>query len=230
MKPGTPWGESLLRSFCVTDELEQEALGDLLEDWTVHTREAGVWRANIWYLRQAVSLIPHLLRSWLRQVDRLVAVKTVCLVAALFVLVGYLTILKHSAVLTVVYFGLSMLGVSTDALTTNPILLGPDTDPVFVHWAGLAIWVSAISTLYTFGAGIVAGALCGRASMIAVVWLSLLWAIASPIYVLASMPDLWPSWYLATYPASMVSGTIAGGCVGVLLRARLASRRARHVT
>jgi hypothetical protein len=229
MKPGTPRGESLLRSFCATDELEQEALGDLLEDWTVDTREAGVWRANIRYLGQAVSLIPHLLR-WLRHVDRFVAVKTLYFVAALFVLVGYLTILEHSAVLAVVYFGLSMLGVSTDALTTNPILLGPNTDPVFVHWVGMAIRVSAISTLYAFGAGIVAGALYGRASMIAVVWLSLLWAIASPIYVLASMPDLWPSWYLATYPVSMVSGTIAGGCVGVLLRARVISRRARRVT
>jgi hypothetical protein len=123
-----------------------------------------------------------------------------------------------------------MLGVSADALTANPILLGPNTDPVVIRWVGMAIWVSANSTLCAFGAGIVAGALCGRSSMTAVVWLSLLWAIASPIYVLSSMPDLWPSWYLATFPVSMVSGTIAGGCVGVLLRARLRTRQARRVT
>lgn len=230
MRPGAPWGENLLRYFCATDDLEQEALGDLLEDWTIHTREAGVWRANIRYLRQAVSVIPHLLRCWVQHVDRLGALRTVCFVGALFVLVGYLTILAHSSVLAVVYFGLSMLGVGADALTANPILMGPNTDPIFVNWAGMAISVSAICTAYAFGAGIVAGALCGRASMIAVVWLSLLWAIATPIYALSSMPDLWPSWYLVTYPVSMVSGTIAGGCVGVLLRARLVAWRARHVT
>jgi len=220
MKGGAPWGENLLRHFFATDDLEQEALGDLIEDWNIHAREVGLRRANIRYMRQAVSLIPHLLRCWVQRVDRFEAVKTLCFVVSLFALVAFVTVLEHDSKLAVVNLGLSMLSVAAG---------GPNTDPIFVDWVGICISVSAISTAYAIGAGIVAGALCGRASMIAVVWLSLIWAVASPIYVLSSMPDQWPNWYLLTYPTSMVSGTIAGGCVGVLLRARLVTRREHHV-
>jgi hypothetical protein len=220
MKNRAPWGENLLRHFFANDDLEQEALGDLFEEWNILAREAGLTRANVWYLTQAVSLIPHLLRCWVQRVDRFEAVKTVCFVVSLFALVAYATVLEHGTKLAVVNFALSMLGGAAG---------GPNTNPVFVDWVGIALSVSAISTAYAFGGGIAAGALCGRASMIAVTWLSLIWAVASPIYVLASMPDQWPSWYLATYPTSMVSGTIAGGCVGVLLRTRLVTRRAGQV-
>jgi hypothetical protein len=220
MKNAAPLGENLLRHFFVSHDIEQEVLGDLFQDWNIHTQEAGLGRANIRYLRQAVSLIPHLLRCWLQRVDRFEAAKTVFFVVALFALVGYWTVLEHSTKLFVTNFGLTMLSASAPGANANPI---------FVDWAGIAVAVSAISTVYAIGAGIVAGALCGRASMIAVVWLSLIWAVASPIYVLSSMPDQWPSWYLATYPIGMVSGTIAGGCVGALLRARLVTRRTRHV-
>ena len=220
MKRSAPWGENLLRHFFATDELEQEALGDLFEDWKFHAKEVGLRRANVWYVRQAVSLIPHLLRCWVQRVDRFEAVKAVGFIASLFALVAYVTVLEHGTKLAVVNFGLSMLGVAAG---------GPNTDPIFVDWVGIALSVSAISTVYAIGGGMLAGALCGRASMIAVVWLSLIWAVASPIYVLFSLPDQWPSWYLVTYPIGMVSGTIAGGCVGVLLRTRLVTRRAGHV-
>ena len=220
MKSSAPWGENLLRHFFATDDLEQEALGDLFEDWNIHVREAGLLRANVWYLGQAVSSIPHLLRCWVKRVDRFEAVKTAGFVVSLFALVAYVTVLEHGTKLAVINFGLSMLGAAAG---------GPNTDPIFVDWVGIAISVSAISTVYAIGGGIVAGALCGRASMIAVVWLSLIWAVASPIYLLSSMPNEWPSWYLATYPIGMVSGTITGGCIGALLRARLVTRRGRHV-
>jgi hypothetical protein len=220
MKSRAPWGENLLRHFFGTDELEQEALGDLFEDWTTLTRDVGLWRANAWYWRQAVSLFPHLLRCWVHSVDRYAAVKTVGFVFGLFAFVGYLTVLEHATNLLVINIGLSMFGAGAG---------GPNTNPIFVDWVGIAVAVSAISTAYAIGAGIVAGALCGRASMISVVLLSLIWAVASPIYVLTSMPDQWPTWYLVAYPLSMVIGTITGGCVGVLLRVRLISRRARRV-
>ena len=221
MKSTAPWGENLLRHFFLSDDLEHEVLGDLLEDWKINTQEVGLGRANIRYLKQAVSLIPHLLRCWVQRVDRFKAVKTVCFVVALFALIECLTVLVHAHTLIMVNIGLSMLSASPG---------GPNTDPLLVDWVGIAISVSAISTLYTIGGGIAAGALCGRASMIAVVWLSLIWAVASPIFVLSSMPDQWPSWYLAMYPISMVSATIVGGCVGVLLRVRLVTWRKRHVT
>ena len=218
MKNRAPWGENLFGHFFATDDLEQEALGDLFEDWKIHTREVGLLRANVRYLRQAVSLVPHMLRCWVQRVDRFEAVKTFGFIAALFALVAYVTVLEHGTKLAVVNFGLSMLGGAAG---------GPNTNPIVVDWVGIAISVSVISTLYAIAAGIVAGALCGRASMIAVVWLSLIWAVASPLYVL-SLPDQWPGWYLAAYPIGMVGGTIAGGCVGALLRGRLVTRRARH--
>jgi hypothetical protein len=217
MKGNAPWGENLFKYFFTADDLEQEALGDLFEDWNMHTREVGLLRANIRYLRQVVSLIPHLFHCWVQRVDRFEAVKTVSVAVSLFALVGYLTVREHATNLLVINFGLSMLGAGSG---------GPNTDPILVDWVGIAVSVSAMSTAYAIAGGIAAGALCGRASMIAVVSLSLIWAIASPIYVLSSMPDQWPSWYLATYPISMVAGTIAGGCIGVLLRARLVTRRA----
>lgn len=211
MKSTAPWGENLLRHCCVTDDLEQEVLGDLFQDWNIHIQQVGLWRANIRYLRQAMSLIPHLLHCWVRRVNRFEAVKTVGFVVALFAIVWYWAEFKHSFTLWIINFGLNMMSASEP---------GPNINPLTVDWVGIALSISAISTLWAFGAGIVVGALSGRASMIAVIWLSLMWAVAAPIYVFFWMPDEWPSWYVVTYPLCMVSGTIAGGCIGVLLRAR----------
>ena len=223
MKSTAPWGENLLRHFCVNDDLEQEVLGDLFQDWNIHINEAGLWRANFRYLRQALSLVPHLLHCWVRRVNRLLAVKIGCFVVVLFAIVLVMSALQHSIKIIVISLIFTMLN--------NVSVGGPNTDPLIltIDWVSSALSISAISTIYATGAGILAGAFCGRASMIAVTWLSLLWAVVAPIYVLSSLPDYWPSWYLITFPICMVSGTIVGGCIGVFLRSRFLTWRKRRV-
>ena len=218
MRSSAPFGQRLLRHFFMSDDLEEEVLGDLHEELDLRRHDAGLGPANLWYFGQAASVIPHLLRSWIRDAGRFQIMKSAGVVTTLFLVVAFASAFAHGTALAVVNIGLSMMSTSS---------AGPSSDPLVVNWVGIAMSVSAISALFAIGGGIAGAALGGRAPMVPVVWLGLFWSVTAPLYVLTSLPEQWPSLYVMTYPLSMVGATLTGGYIGATLRAYLAARRSR---
>jgi hypothetical protein len=206
-----PFAERLLLGFLADPALCDAILGDLTEEWRARITRDGRMSADLWYWRQAIRTMPHLLREWCVNTTR----RDVRLRLAGILVVFVIAVLP--AVTAHVKANIS-LGVARLMLGSLSAVDGGM--PLTLNWweiAGIPLAVSAICAL---AGAYVLGSKSHIAPLVSVFWLGAAWIAVSATLPLALR---WPSWYVVALPTVLAAATASGGILA-MLRPRHAAR------
>jgi hypothetical protein len=87
--------ESTLHALGAEPQFRDDLLGDLAEELAVRAERDGRWSARLWYYREAIRAVPHLLRSWSQQLRFRSVARLAAAVVGAFVLLKIASIIDH---------------------------------------------------------------------------------------------------------------------------------------
>jgi hypothetical protein len=111
--------ESSLQALGAEPQFRDDLLGDLAEELAMRAERDGRWSARLWYYREALRAVPHLLRSWSQQLRFRSVARLGAAVVGAFVLVKVASIVDH--VIAMRTIEANQIGTSA-ALTIHAIL------------------------------------------------------------------------------------------------------------
>jgi hypothetical protein len=211
--------QRLLQSFLSNHDLKDDVLGDFAQEWTERVTVHGARAADLWYLRQTISTVPHLVRLWLRTAGLGAVLRKSGAVLSALILSSLPIVAMHFwASMQIAIGGLfaGMMSAGTSAGGDTLPLAGPDVVALAVQAGGLGIvsaWLGAI--VLTF--------VSRSAPMVSVALFSIGW-VPTSLALSALLPSGWPTWYIAVLPAALFCSSLSGGILATVAPSVLVSR------
>lgn len=206
------FAQAMLESLGAAPEFRDAILGDLAQEFAARSDRYGKHAAQLWYYREALRTAPHLVRNWigsagLKEARRLLNV--VGLSYVLTLMIQTVMAFGVSATWTAAREGLGLPAASTSVIVGGALLLTL-TRPVI--------------------AGYIAASLSDESPMIAAIATGFTWVMVSVITTLVSHLTVSlgatavrvPLWTMGFGILTILVGSLAGGSLQVLRRARAA--------
>jgi hypothetical protein len=197
--------EFLLQSLGARPSFCEPLLGDLAEEFVARAERDGEPSARLWYYREVMRAVPHLLRDWVRSM-RLADVRYfggVILSSFIFtqILIVLPAVLAERVAET---FGISLLVGVTPVPQLRIIAM-----------------MLPILFLPTILGGYIAAWLGARAPLASAIVFGLTWSVAAFAVGVIDDVNMAPAWFVIVVVLLQVSGPTLGG----LLRVRVLARR-----
>ena len=199
-----PFAERLLLGFLTDPALGDAILGDLTEEWRTQITRDGQMSADLWYWRQAIRTMPHLLRDWCVTATR----RDVRIRLAGILVVFGMAVLPAAAAHVTANIGLAVARVMLGSLSAVDGGM-----PLTLNWLEIAGIPLAVSAICAMAGAYVLGSRSRIAPLVSVCWLGAAWIAVSAALPLALR---WPSWYFVSLPAVLVVATASGGILAIL--------------
>ena len=199
-----PFAERLLLGFLTDPALGDAILGDLIEEWRTRIPRDGRMFADLWYWRQAIRTMPHLLRDWCVTATR----RDVRLRLAGILVVFGMAVLPAAAAHVTANMSLAVARVILGSLSAVDGGM-----PLTLNWLEIAGIPLAVSAICALAGAFVLGSRSRIAPLVSVCWLGAAWITVSAALPLALR---WPSWYFVALPTVLAVATASGGILSIL--------------
>ena len=199
-----PFAERLLLGLLTDPALADAVLGDLTEEWRTRVTRDGRMAATLWYWRQAIRTMPHLLRDWCVNATRRDVRRR---------LAGILLVFGIAAIPAVATHLITNMNLVVAQVMLGSLSAVDGGMPLTLNWleiAGIPLSVSAIGAL---AGAYVLGSRSRVAPLVSVFWLGAVWIAVSAALPLALR---WPTWYVVALPAVLAIATACGGMLAML--------------